>query len=156
MQQISNYLPIGLTNKTEDLENLDIITPNMLILGRNNERCPNALLTICPDYKKLLESNASIFKTWFKAWLVSYVPLINIGDVVLILKSEREYDLQYQYGVVCSIHRGKDGYVRKFDVEYQNNYETVKRVTQSGVRDLVIVHSIDELIIYEELNELNE
>ena len=120
MQQISNSinnLPTSLKNKPEDLENLYIITPNRLILGRNKERCPNAPLTICPDHKKLLQSNASIFKAWFKAWLVSYVPLIidrpkwhvsdkqiNIGDVVLILKSEREYDLQYQYGVARSIH----------------------------------------------------
>ena len=81
---------------------------------------------------------------------------INIGDMVLILKSEREYDLQYQYRVVSSIHLGKDGYVREVDVGYQNHYETVKRVTQRGVRDLVILHSIDELNIYEELNELNE
>ena len=172
MQKISNSvnnLPIGLKNKTEDLENLDIITPNRLILGRNNERCPNAPLTICPDHKKLLESNANILKAWFKAWLVSYVPLlmerpkwhvndkqINTGDVVLFLKSEREYDLQYQYGIVSSIKRGKDGHVRKVDVKYQNHNEAIKRVTQRGVRDLVIVHSIDELDIYEELNELNE
>ena len=49
MQQISNSLnnhPIGLKNRTEDLENVDLITPNRLILGRNNERCPNAPLTI--------------------------------------------------------------------------------------------------------------
>ena len=40
MQQISNSinnLPIGLKNTTEDLENVDTITPNRLILGRNNE-----------------------------------------------------------------------------------------------------------------------
>ena len=36
-----NNLPIGLKNKVEDLENLDLITPNRLILGRNNDRCPN-------------------------------------------------------------------------------------------------------------------
>ena len=127
------------------------------------------ILTMCPDLKKILESNANIFKAWFKAWLISYVPLlierpkwhtsdkqINIGDVVLFLKSEREYDLQYQYGIVNSINRGKDGYVRKVDVEYQNHNETMKRVTQRGVRDLVIVYHIHELDIYEELNELNE
>ena len=70
MQQTSNSinnLPIGVKNKSEDLENLDIHTPNRLILGRNNERCPNAALTICPDQKKILEKNADIFRAWFKA-----------------------------------------------------------------------------------------
>ena len=79
MQKIPNSinnLPIGLKNKTEDLENVDIITPNRLILGRNNERCPNAPLTICPDHKKLLESNASIFKAWFQS-LVSKLRAFN-------------------------------------------------------------------------------
>ena len=128
MQQTSNSinnLPIGVKNKSEDLENLDILTPNRLILGRNNERCPNAALTICPDHKKILEKNADIFRAWFKAWLVSYVPLlmerpkwhvsnkeIQIGDVVMFLKSEREFDEQYQYGIVSSLHRGKDNHMR--------------------------------------------
>ena len=78
MQQTSNSinnLPIGVKNESEDLENLDILTPNRLILGRNNERCPNADLPICPDHKKILEKNADIFRAWFKAWLVRYVPL---------------------------------------------------------------------------------
>lgn len=77
MQQISNSInnhPIGLKNKAGDLENVDLITPNRLILGRNNERCPNAPLMICADHKKLIENNARIFKAWFKTWLVSYLP----------------------------------------------------------------------------------
>ena len=111
MQQLSNSinnLPIGLKNKVEGIEYLDILTPNRLILGRNNERCPNAPLLISGDQKRMVESNANIFRAWFKAWLVSYVPSlierpkwhksdtdIKIGDVVLFLKSEQEYDMQY-------------------------------------------------------------
>ena len=40
MHQISNginNLPIGLKNRTLELENLNLITPNRLILGRNND-----------------------------------------------------------------------------------------------------------------------
>ena len=68
MAQISNSinnLPIGVRNKVADLENLDLITPNWLILGRNNERCPNAPLVLSGDHKKLIEKNASIFRSWF-------------------------------------------------------------------------------------------
>ena len=64
MQQISNSinnLPIGVKNKVEKLENLDIITPNRLILGRNNSRCPNAPLEISCDYKRIIETNTNIF-----------------------------------------------------------------------------------------------
>ena len=36
-----NNLPLGLGNKVECLENLDVLTPNRLLLGRNNGRCPS-------------------------------------------------------------------------------------------------------------------
>ena len=99
--------------------------------------------------KKILDANAQLFRAWFKGWLICCVPSLmerpkwhksdkqmNIGDVVLFLKSEREYDEQYQYGIVKSIFKGKDDVIRKVDVEYQNHNESVKRVTQRGVRDL--------------------
>ena len=35
-----NDLPIGLHSYSTDLENLDLLTPNRLRLGRNNERSP--------------------------------------------------------------------------------------------------------------------
>ena len=172
MAQISNSinnLPIGLRNKVEDLENLDLLTPNRLILGRNNERCPNAPLILSNDHKHLVEKNASIFRSWFKAWLVSYVPCvidrpkwhknegdIHVGDVVLFLKSEKDFEEIYQYGMVKVLHKGRDGLVRKVDVEYQNSNESTKRTTQRGVRDLIVVHPVDELDIYERLSPMYE
>ena len=74
----------------------------------------------------MIQSNANIFRAWFEAWLVSYVTNlverskwhktdkpINIGDVVLFLKAEREYDLQYQYGIVSDLKQGGDCRVPK-------------------------------------------
>ena len=150
-----------------NLEELDLITPNRLILGRNNDRCGNAPLVIVPDHKRMIQSNANIFRAWFEAWLVGYVPTlierskwhktdkpINVGDIVLFLKSEREYDLQYQYGIVSGLQKGRDGLIRKVSVEYKNHNENVRRTTERGVRDLVIISSVDELDIYESLNQL--
>ena len=164
----ANNMPIG-TQHSSDPEYLDLITPNRLILGRNNDRCPNKPLSICPDHKRMIESNANIFRAWFTAWLVSYVPSlverpkwhtdkgkIHVGDVVLFLKSDKEFDLQYQYGRVSKVYEGKDGRVRRADVEYQNHNEEVKRSTERGVRELVVVHPIDELDIYTQLHELHD
>jgi len=91
--------------------NLDILTPNRLISGRNNERCPNAPLLLSDDHKRIIEKNAEIFGSWFTAWLTSYVPQIidrpkwhktdsqlNVGDLVLFLKGEKEFENNYQYG----------------------------------------------------------
>ena len=58
-QQISNNInnmPIGLGNKTELLENLDILTPN--------------------DFQYIIENNNAIFTVWFREWLISYVPML--------------------------------------------------------------------------------
>ena len=49
MQQVANSinnLPIGLKKRSQCLENLDLITPNRLILVRNNDRSPNAPLVV--------------------------------------------------------------------------------------------------------------
>ena len=69
-----NNLPLGLGNKVYCIENLDLITPNRLLLGRNNQRSPTSTLTLVDDYSKILETNDKIFKSWFKFWLVSCVP----------------------------------------------------------------------------------
>ena len=61
---------------------------------------------------------------------------ISVGDVILFLKSEQEFDLQYQYGIVKSVNKGKDRRVRT--VEYQNHNEKIKRTTTRGVRDVVL------------------
>ena len=157
-----NNLPIGLGNKTEQIENLDILTPNRLILGRNNNRSPTQPLELSQDSKRIIESNAKIFRTWFEAWLISYVPTlverpkwfhdddeVSVNDVVLFLKSDKEFDLQYQYGIVRSVNKGRDGKVRSIEVEYQNHNEQIKRKTTRGVRDVIIIHKVDELPDYQ-------
>lgn len=101
--------------------------------------------------------------------MISYVPSlieipkwhkntkdINVGDVVLFLKAEKEYDEQYQYGMIKAVYKSGDGLIRKVDVEYRNRNENSSRVTQRGVRDLVIVFPVDELDIYEKLKDLSE
>ena len=169
-QQISNSinnLPIGLGNKCDNLENLDLITPNRLLLGRNNSRGPTSPLLLSDDTKRIIETNANIFQVWFKSWLISYVPSlvhqpkwfdsdkdITVGDVVLFLKSEKEFEHLYQYGRVSQVFPGKDGRIRSVEVEYQNNNEKTKRTTKRGVRELVIIHHVDELGINRELHDL--
>ena len=40
-----------------------------------------------------------------------------IGDVLLFLKSDKEFDKQYQYGIVKDKTIDKDGKIRKLTVE---------------------------------------
>ena len=119
---------------------------------------------VTENYKHIINSISDIYITWFRCWLISYVPTlldrkkwhynlggISVGDVVLFLKSEKEFQKAYQYGVIKNIFPSSDGLIRKVEVEYQNANETVKRVTMRGVRELVIVKPIDEISLDEEL-----
>ena len=169
-QQISNSinnLPIGLGSKVDSLENLDLLTPNRLLLGRNNNRCPTAPLILSNDCREIIKSNENIFRAWFQSWLISYVPSlvpqpkwyqtnthITVGDVVLFSKSDKEFEHLYQYGIVTATHTTRDGLVRTVDVTYQNNSEKTKRTTTRGVRELVVIHRVDELGISKELFDL--
>jgi hypothetical protein len=164
---IDPNLPLGLGNKVECLEDLDIITPNRLLLGRNNNRCPSGPLTAQESFKRILDTNKEIYDTWFRSWLKSYVPTlvdrpkwltsndeVRVGDVVLFLKSEKEFERDYQYGIIHTVNVGRDGHIRVVEVEYQNHNEGVKRYTTRGVRDLVIIQPIDEPGINAELAEI--
>ena len=171
-QQISNSinnLPIGLGNKIDSLEHLDVLTPNRLLLGRNNSRNPNEPLAISGDFRKIIESNARIFESWFREWLISHVPSlvqqpkwfssersVTVGDVVIFRKSEKEFDKSYQYGIVSKTFEGRDGLVRAVEVQYQNHNESAKRTTKRGVREITVVHPVDEIGISAELNNFAE
>ena len=105
-----NNMPITLRNASNNLENIDLITPNRLLLARNNERCPTGSVTVTENVEKIIQQNNDIFEVWFRSWLISYLPSEpkwfksdrdpKVGDVVLFLKSDREFDKQYQYGLI--------------------------------------------------------
>ena len=62
---ISN-LPLAIGNITGDPENLDLITPNRLRLGRNNDRSPMGPLTVSNNPKTFLKCIEEIFNAWFE------------------------------------------------------------------------------------------
>ena len=69
-----NDLPLAIGNIVSDFETIDLITPNRLKLGRNNDRNPSGSVKITSDLKKILEANQNIFNAWFENWLYSHIP----------------------------------------------------------------------------------
>ena len=164
-----NNLPIAIGNVTQDLDDIDLLTPNRLMLGRNNNRCPVGTLQLSGDLMQIIENNNQIMDTWFKAWLTSYVPSLmfqpkwfnsdtnpKIGDVVLFLKSEKEFDKHYQYGIISDVQTTRDGRIRKLEIEYMNHNEKTRRKTTRASRDVVVIHPLGELGIIRELNRISE
>ena len=77
-----------------------------------------------------------------------------MGDIVLFLKSEEDFDKQYEYGVISTTILGSDGFVQAVEVEYQNSNENFRRQSKCGVRDLVVIHPVEEIGITRELQEI--
>ena len=162
-----NDMPLALAYSNPDLEFCDIITPNRLRLGRNNERSPSGIVTVTNDTTKICQHNEKVFNSWFEAWLISHVPKLmmqpkwfnndrdlKVGDIVLFLKNEKELCNQYQYGRVKSTNSGADGKIRSAEVLYRNNNEKTDRTTTRATRQLVRIHSNEDIDILQELGEV--
>ena len=148
------------------MESLDLITPNRLRLGRNNDRSPVGTLDFTDKVDRILQLNSDIFNTWWELWLVAALPKLmpkpkwfttdqhlKVGDVVLYNKGEGSFVGLYKYGIVEEVHRSDDGRIRSVTIRYRNSNEEVNRTTIRAVRSLVVIHRVDELNIMEELGK---
>ena len=68
-----NNLPLAIVNITGELQNLDLIIPNRLRLGWNNDRSPMGPLTVSNNPKTFLKCNEQIFNAWFENWLITHI-----------------------------------------------------------------------------------
>ena len=162
-----NNLPLALGNIKGDFEWMDLITPNRLLMGRNNDRCPIGPVSATDDPKRILLFNQKIYEAWFENWLLSHVPKLmeqpkwfrddrdlKVGDVVLILKHESEISRNYQYGIIDSIEVGRDLKVRKIHVRYRNADQKVDYLTFRSARSIVVIHPVDETNVMQHLGQI--
>ena len=147
-----------------DLENADLLTPNRLRLSRNIDRSHVGSSHVTSNPSKFIKENKLIFETWLETWLTSYVPTLMyrpkwfkndrnlmIGDIVLFLKQDKNLSSIYQYGIVHSLKISKDGKIRRAVIKCRNHNESTGRYTNRTVREIVMIHPIDELDIITEL-----
>ena len=162
-----NDLPLALGNITSQFENMDLLTPNRLRLGRNNDQSPIGPMMVINNPEKFLFTNEKLFNTWFECWLISYVPKlmhhpkwfqtdrdVKVGDVILFSKKENQLSSTYQYGMISDLPRSSDDKIRKATVRYRNSTEAVDRFTNRAVRQLIVIHPVDELNMMEELGQI--
>ena len=161
-----NDLPLAIGNLT-DVENMDLLTPNRLLLGRNNNRSPTGNLLVSLDPSKLIKQSARIYDAWFESWLLNHVPKLmqqskwfhherNLrpGDVVLFTKVDSLLSKKYTYGMVKDVEIGGDCKVRRVVVRYRNSNENVPRETSRSVRNLVLIHPIDDCDVIKVIGEI--
>ena len=61
-----------------------------------------------------------------------------------------------QFGIIESVEYGRDGKVRKVQVRYQSASESTPRFTFRSVRNLVVIHRVDETSIMKDLYNANK
>ena len=162
-----NDMPLALGSAVSDFEAIDLITPNRLRLGRNNNRSPDGVMEVTNDPTRFFKSNTRIFESWFEIWIQSHLPLLiyqpkwfkishNLkkDDIILFKKHDSSLKSKYQYGIVDSVSIGRDGIVRKAVVKYKNTEENQFRYTNRSARDLVVIHAHDEIDIIFQLNDM--
>ena len=162
-----NDLPLALGNITSQFENMDLLTVNRLRLGRNNDRSPIGPIMLTNNPDKFLFTNKKLFNTWFECWLISHVSKlmhhpkwfqtdrdVKVGDVVLFSKQENQLSSTYQYGMISVLSRSSDDKIRKATVRYRNSTEAVDWFTNRAVRQLIVIHPVDELNMMEELGQI--
>ena len=157
-----NNLPLAIGDVTGDLECLDLITPNRLLLGRNNERSLDGLV-LCDDPSKIMRENEKVFDAWFETWLLVHVPKlmkqhkwfdsdsVAVGDIVLFTKVDSVLKNRYMYGLIKELELGKDSLPRKARVRYRNANEDVFRETYRSVRGLVKILNVEDSDLLSEL-----
>ena len=162
-----NDLPLGFKGVSSAMDSVDLITPNRLKLGRNNQRSPVGTLDVSANIDRFLTTNKDIYNLWFTNWLICHVPkLVHqqkwfhndreliVGDIILFLKNEGKVIGSYQYGMVKAVNRSTDGLVRSVVIKYRNASENVDRETNRAIRQLVLIHPIEELGILQEVGEM--
>ena len=164
-----NNLPICLGNQTDHLGHRDVLTPNRLILGRNNKRSP-AALTHVPSNSRLAEQLEAIEKSWWKMWqaerIVDFVPQpakwprsnsnVPVGAVVIFPMAKPKSpigEMMWKFGKVTEVFPSHDGLVRKVKLSYQNYKEEVWRTVVRGVREIAVIHEEDDLEFFRVLRQ---
>ena len=135
-----NNMPICLGPGFKDLVELDLLTPNRLILGRNNRRALSGPCTV-DSPSKMLESVEAVYKVWWQVWqefkLIDFVAKppkwfrssanLEVGDIVIFTKNASEVQLGqpvWTIGRVIEATPSKtDGKVRTVKLEYSNAAE---------------------------------
>ena len=164
-----NNLPITLGTRVDHLGHRDVLTPNRLIMGRNNKRSPSSITQV-PSNSRLAEQLESIEKSWWKMWeaerLVDFVPQpakwsrtnnsIAVGAVVIFPMAKPKSpigELMWKYGKVAEILPSRDGLARKIKITYQNYKEEVWRSVTRGAREVAVIHEEEDLEFFRMLRE---
>ena len=135
---------------------LNLITPNMFLIGRMLNRAPENYMEfdINPGkaLRELRETNLELYNL-LGDYVTRFIPGVKystnrppeVGDVVLLLMKEaqRTRNTVYKYGRIVEVF--VEGRQNKVLVEYTNATESVKRTVHRSVSNLVLILGSNEI-----------
>ena len=162
-----NDMPICVGSRTDHLGNRDLLTPNRLLLGRNNRRAPVSC-TLVDSGSSIISQMEDLQKAWWQVWsserLSDFVPApakwkrsgkpVKIGHIVLfpIQKSDGSFaQPTWKTGRVEAVTNSHDGEVRRVVIVYRNDQEDFDRQVERGVRELAVLHDPADFELAEQL-----
>jgi len=149
-----NNLPIARPSATSQVRpEWSVITPNRLLLGRNNKRSLSGPLIIDPTPSNLLARLSAAQEEWYKLFLKQlhlFVPKakwyngdeVCVGDIVMFFIEEsplKKRSMHWHYGIVTAI----DGL--RLTLEYTIPPSLTRKSLQRSKRDVVRIASEEEL-----------
>ena len=164
-----NNFPICLGSRTAKLDQIDLITPSRLLHGRNNRRSLAGPVKINVP-SRLMKQIEIVEAAWWKVWqterIIEFIPqppkwkestgVVNEGDVVIFLKTDKEISLGgpvWRIGRIREVEKSKDGVSRTVCIEYRNNSESTFRSTRRSIRKIAILHSENSIELVDQLNQ---
>ena len=164
-----NNLPFCVGSRYQNLDHLDLLTPNRLIHGRANKRALSGCCMVGAP-SAMLARMEEVFQSWWRAWydekIADFVakpskwlrsdPPVQEGDIVVFLKTGEEQALGdpiWRIGRVVNVEVStQDGMVRTVTIQYKNATENKFRETRRSVRKLAVLHREEELELVQQLN----
>ena len=175
---ISNYinnLPMARLSNNRSLTNdiHEVLTPNRLLLGRNNERSPTYVHeSEGVGYENRLLQNSRINQAWFSMLLKLTADLVYrpkwhedskclpvCGDVVLFLHKEsrvgREHEI-WKQGIIASIEDSKSSNTKIYEIEYRTCIKRKgQKIQDAKVETMTTTRTLREIVMLYSVEEIN-
>ena len=155
-----NNVPIARTersSKSNRGEADEILTPNRLLLGRNNVRSLERMDRSGTNLDSVLEKNIKIQNKFYELLIKNIFELVpqpkwfkndvdlKVNDIVLYIHKESTHASEHYWRLGRVKEIKSDKKPTKVLIEYKNVNEKKFRTTERMTRELVVVHKVDDL-----------
>ncbi|VDQ15223.1 unnamed protein product [Trichobilharzia regenti] len=134
----------------DDSSQLNVLTPNHILLSRNPEQVPEIDVSLCGRYSRRWKQGQLLADTFWRRWKREYLTTLQsrekwvkrrrnlqVGDLVLVTAEPSPRNL-WLMGIITGVTASCDGYIRKMDIK------TPRGIVNRDVRKVCLLEGIEE------------